>query len=446
MTRGAVRSLLAIAAFLAAMALLPTFVKSEFWLTFLILALYTASLGQAWNVLGGFGGQYSFGHAMFFGVGAYAAAVLQVRFGINPWVTLGAAFALGGVAFSIAMGCIGFVGTASYQIAAALILLYGLVIWLDSSSLTAGAAGTAEPSRRGATLAVHSTLGYAGGFKESVQRVVELEKAGLDQVWVAEAYSFDAISQVGYLAAMTNRIEIGTGIVNVYSRSAALMAMTAAGCDYVSDGRFILGLGASGPQVIEGFHGIPYEKPMQRIKEYIEVCRKVWAREEALSYDGKTVQVPLPAGQGTGLGKALKLINHPVRKDIPIWWASLKERAVEATAQSADGWLPIMFIPEMFQKVWGGPLKAGTAKRDASRKRLDISAGGILCIDDSLDQAGEDVGDRVLAEVRREIGDADALVAVARRRHRPLRRRPGVAETRPPGYWRHRRRLRSLSG
>ena len=109
-------------------------------------------------------------------------------------------------------------------------------------------------------------LGYAGGFKESVQRVVELEKAGLDQVWVAEAYSFDAISQIGYLAAKTNRIELGTGIVNVYSRTPALMAMTAAGCDYVSGGRFILGLGASGPQVVEGFHGVPYEKPAKRAK------------------------------------------------------------------------------------------------------------------------------------------------------------------------------------
>jgi alkanesulfonate monooxygenase SsuD/methylene tetrahydromethanopterin reductase-like flavin-dependent oxidoreductase (luciferase family) len=95
-------------------------------------------------------------------------------------------------------------------------------------------------------------INYSGGFKEAVDRVVELEKAGLDQVWIAEAYSYDAISQVGYLAAKTNRVEIGTGIVNVYSRTAALMAMTAAGCDYVSDGRFILGLGASGPQVIEG--------------------------------------------------------------------------------------------------------------------------------------------------------------------------------------------------
>jgi len=227
-------------------------------------------------------------------------------------------------------------------------------------------------------------INYVGNFKESVDRVVELEKAGLDQVWVAEAYSYDAISQIGYLAAKTSRVEIGTGIINVYSRTAALVAMTAAGCDYVSEGRFILGLGASGPQVIEGFHGVPFDKPMQRIKEYIEVCREVWKRESALQYDGKTVQIPLPAGQGTGMGRALKLINHPVRNDIPIWWASLKGKSVEATAEIADGWLPIMFYPERYHNVWGAHLKAGTAKRDPSRKRLDISAGGMLAIDESL--------------------------------------------------------------
>jgi len=227
-------------------------------------------------------------------------------------------------------------------------------------------------------------INYGGGFKEAVSRVVDLEKAGLDQVWIAEAYSFDAISQVGYLAAKTERVEIGTGIVNVYSRTAALMAMTAAGCDYVSDGRFILGLGASGPQVIEGFHGVPYEKPMQRIKEYIEACRMIWKREEKFDYQGQTFQAPLPDGQGTGLGKPLKIINHPVRSDIPIWWASLKDRSVEATAEMADGWLPIMFMPEKFQSVWGRQLKAGTAKRDPSLKRLDISAGGMLAIDESL--------------------------------------------------------------
>lgn len=228
------------------------------------------------------------------------------------------------------------------------------------------------------------SIGYAGGFKETAVQVVALERAGLDQVWIAEAYSFDAISQVGYLAAMTDTIEIATGILNVYSRTAALMAMTAAGCDYVSGGRFILGLGASGPQVVEGFHGVPYDKPMQRIREYIESCRMIWKREEKFHYDGRTVQVPLPEGHGTGLGKPLKLINHPVRPNIPIWWASLKGLSVAATAELADGWLPIFFVPERFRQVWGAQLDAGLARRDPSLGRLDIAAGGMLAIGEHL--------------------------------------------------------------
>jgi F420-dependent oxidoreductase-like protein len=227
-------------------------------------------------------------------------------------------------------------------------------------------------------------INYSGGFKEAAQRVVDLEKAGLDVVWIAEAYSFDAISQVGYLAAITERVEIGTGILNVYSRTAALMAMTAAGCDFVSDGRFILGLGASGPQVVEGFHGMPYEKPMVRIREYIESCRQIWKREQKFEFHGQTVNVPLPQGQGTGLGKPLKLINHPVRPSIPIWWASLMGLSVTATAEVADGWLPIFFDPEKFHDVWGDELKAGLAKRDPSLGQLQISAGGMLAIDEKL--------------------------------------------------------------
>jgi F420-dependent oxidoreductase-like protein len=231
---------------------------------------------------------------------------------------------------------------------------------------------------------ISMSINYSGGFKEAVQRVVDLEKAGLDVVWIAEAYSFDAVSQVGYLAARTERVEIGTGILNVYSRTAALMAMTAAGCDYVSDGRFILGLGASGPQVVEGFHGVPYEKPMVRIREYIEACRMIWKREQKFEFHGQTVNVPLPEGEGTGLGKPLKIINHPVRADIPIWWASLMGLSVTATAQHADGWLPIFFDPERFHDVWGDELKAGLAKRDPSLGKLQISAGGMLAIDERL--------------------------------------------------------------
>jgi len=226
-------------------------------------------------------------------------------------------------------------------------------------------------------------INYSGDFHADVQKVCDLEHAGLDLVWVPEAYSFDAISQLGYLAAKTSKIEIGTGIINVYSRTATCVAQTAAGLDFVSGGRFVLGLGASGPQVIEGFHGVPYEKPMARIRDYINVCRMTWKREPVV-YDGATVQVPLPEGQGTGLAKPLKIINHPVRNDIPIFWASLMGLSVTATAQYADGWLPIFFDPEKFHQVWGDELKVGTAKRDADRGQLQISAGGMVAIGDEF--------------------------------------------------------------
>ncbi len=139
--------------------------------------------------------------------------------------------------------------------------------------------------------------------------------------------------QMGYLAAKTSTIEIGSGILNVFSRTATCMAQTAAGLDYVSGGRFILGLGASGPQVIEGFHGVPYDKPMPRIRDYINVCRMTWRREKVI-YDGPTTKIPLPEGEGTGLAKPLKLINHPVRENIPIFWASLMGAVGRRTRRS----------------------------------------------------------------------------------------------------------------
>ena len=226
-------------------------------------------------------------------------------------------------------------------------------------------------------------INYSGDFHGDVAKVVELEKAGLDVVWVPEAYSFDAVSQLGYLAAKTSTIEIGSAILNVFSRTATCMAQTAAGLDFVSGGRFILGLGASGPQVIEGFHGVPYDKPMPRIRDYINVCRMTLKREKVV-YDGPTVTVPLPEGEGTGLGRPLKIINHPVRDTIPIFWASLMRQSVKATAQLADGWIPIFFDPEKFHTVWGDDLKAGTAQRDPELGPLQISAGGMVAIGDDL--------------------------------------------------------------
>ena len=226
-------------------------------------------------------------------------------------------------------------------------------------------------------------LNYSGDVVAAADEIVALEQAGLDAVWVAEAYSFDAISMMGYLAARTSRVEIGSAIVNVYSRTATLLAMSAAGLDAVSGGRIILGLGASGPQVIEGFHGVPYEKPMARIKETMEVCRKVWKRE-VIDYHGATIDIPLPAGEGTGLGKPLKLINHPVRNSIPLYWASLKGKSVEATAEVADGWIPVFYVPELADRVWGDALALGMKKRDASLGKLNVVAGGPVVIGDDV--------------------------------------------------------------
>lgn len=227
-------------------------------------------------------------------------------------------------------------------------------------------------------------LSYAGGFKEAVKEVAELEKAGLDLVWVPEAYSFDAPSAMGYLAANTERVTIASGILPIYSRTPSLLAMTAAGIDYLSDGRCMLGLGASGPQVIEGFHGVPYEAPVSRIREIMEICRKVWRRER-LQHDGRYYQIPLPQNKGTGLGKPLKLINHPVRDEIPIAIAALGAKSVEMTAELADAWLPAFYTAEAADAVWGDALRAGAAKRDPGRAPLEVFAGGAVAIGEGLE-------------------------------------------------------------
>ena len=233
---------------------------------------------------------------------------------------------------------------------------------------------------------ISTMLSYAGGFQEAARNVSEMEKAGLDLVWVAEAYGFDSPSLMGYLAALTGRVEIGAAILPIYTRTPTLIAMTAAGIDALSDGRFHLGLGASGPQVIEGFHGVPYSNPLGRTREIVEICRDVWRRDSPVVHQGVNFTLPLPPESGTGLGKALKIIAHPVRSAIPVWIASLGAKNVELTAEIADGWIPILFIPERAQEVWGAPLAAGRAKRDPALGELMITAGGLLAIGE-----GEDV-------------------------------------------------------
>ncbi|GAB2696144.1 LLM class F420-dependent oxidoreductase [Nocardia thraciensis] len=227
-------------------------------------------------------------------------------------------------------------------------------------------------------------INYAGGFKEVAAEVADLERAGLDIAFVPEAYSYDAVSGLGYLAAKTERVQLASGILQLYTRTPTLTAMTAAGLDYVSDGRYILGLGASGPQVIEGFHGVPYDAPIGRTREVIEICRKVWRRER-LQHDGKYYTIPLPADRGTGLGKPLKLINHPVRERIPVLLAALGPKNVELAAEVAEGWQPIFFLPEKAQDIWGDALAAGKAERDAALADLEVYAGPALAIGDNVE-------------------------------------------------------------
>ena len=239
------------------------------------------------------------------------------------------------------------------------------------------------------------SLNYAGGFAETVTELADYEKAGLDIVFVPEAYSFDAVSQLGFIAARTERLQIASGILQIYSRTPTLTAMTAAGLDYVSDGRFVLGLGASGPQVIEGWHGVRYDAPIGRTREVIEICRAVWRRER-IDYQGRYYSIPLPPDQGTGLGKPLKLINHPVRERIPIVVAALGPKNVALAAELAEGWEPIFYLPEQAPSVWGGPLAEGAAKRDPALPPLDVIAQAALAIGDGT-EALLDLGRPLLA-------------------------------------------------
>jgi F420-dependent oxidoreductase-like protein len=222
-------------------------------------------------------------------------------------------------------------------------------------------------------------LAYSGGFTEAVSEIADYEKAGLDIVFVPEAYSFDAVSQLGFLAARTERLELASGILQIYTRTPTLTAMTAAGLDYVSGGRFTLGIGASGPQVVEGFHGVPYDAPVGRTREVIDICRAVW-RREPVEYQGRYYQLPLPPGQGTGLGKPLKIINRPVRPRIPIIVAAIGPKNVELAAEKAEGWQPLFFHPERAGEVFGAALAAGAARRDPGLGPLDVVVQAPLAI------------------------------------------------------------------
>ena len=204
-------------------------------------------------------------------------------------------------------------------------------------------------------------MGYWGaGPADNIALVQEAERLGFDSVWTAEAYGSDAITPLTWIGAQTSTIKLGTAIMQMPARTPAMTAMTAATLDLLSGGRVLLGLGLSGPQVVEGWHGQPYGKPLVRTREYVEIVRRILAREEPLDFQGREYQVPIVGG--TGLGKPLKLIVHPLRPRIPIYIAAIGPKNIELAGEIADGWLPIFFSP-LREAAYLPPLDAGLARR-----------------------------------------------------------------------------------
>jgi F420-dependent oxidoreductase-like protein len=227
-------------------------------------------------------------------------------------------------------------------------------------------------------------LGYAGSSISDVLPLVEhADRIGIDSVWAAEAYGSDAVTVLSYLAGKTTSIKLGSAILQMPARTPANTAMTAMTLDALSGGRFILGLGLSGPQVVEGWHGVPYGKPLGRTREYVEIVRAAIAREAPLEFEGEHYQIPYRGDDATGLGKPLKSILHPVRSRIPIYLAAIGPRNVELTAQIADGWLPIFYAPER-EQIFNEHLDAGLAKAGRSADDLEIAAS-VMCA------AGDDI-------------------------------------------------------
>ena len=187
-----------------------------------------------------------------------------------------------------------------------------------------------------------------------IELAQEAERLGYDSAWAAEAWGTDAATVLAWLAATTTKLKVGSAIFQMPARTPAATAMTAATLDLMSGGRFLLGLGLSGPQVVEGWHGQPWGKPLTKTREYVEMVRAV-LRREVLEHDGVHYQVPYAGPNATGLGKPLKLMARPLRPDIPIYLAVFKPRSVELAAEIADGWLPIFFSPERARQTFPAP-------------------------------------------------------------------------------------------
>ena len=229
-------------------------------------------------------------------------------------------------------------------------------------------------------------LGYWGigpEGEEALDLVHSAENVGFESVWVAESYGSDVVSVLAWLAGQTEKINLGGAIMQVPARPPAAAAMAGATIDKLSGGRFLFGFGPSGPQVSEGWYGVPYSKPWGRTREYVEVVREIIAREGPLDHQGEHYKLPLPDSQG----KPLKLNFHPERNYIPVFLGAIGRKSVEISAEIADGWIPIFFSPEKFEEAWGEHIEAGLKAGNRSRDDFEVSPSVQVAIDGDLEAA-----------------------------------------------------------
>ena len=237
-------------------------------------------------------------------------------------------------------------------------------------------------------------------WEQAATYVTEAERLGVDCVWSHESWGLDAATPLAFMAARTSRIRLGSGIMQAGTRTPALLAMTSLSLASMSNGRFLLGLGVSGPQVIEGWHGIRFDRPLTRMRETVEIVRR-GVKGERVTYKGQVYELPLPGGEG----KALRSSASP-RPDIPIYLATLSPRSLEMTGEIADGWLGTSFMPE-HARVFFDAIEAGAKRAGRSLAQLDLQAGGHVAF-------GDDV-ERLLAA--RKPGLAFTLGAMGSRQH-----------------------------
>ena len=233
-------------------------------------------------------------------------------------------------------------------------------------------------------------LGYQDwgtGLARAVSTAQEAERLGFHSVWTAEAYGTDCITPIAWMMGQTESINFGSAIMQMPARTPAMTAMTAATLDLMSGNRFLLGLVLSGPQVVEGWHGLPYGKPLGKTREYVDIVRTILRREGPLEHHGPHYDIPYSGPGATGLGKSLKIIVHPTRADIPVYLAAIGPKNVELSAEIANGWLPIFFSPYRFRETYGPALDAGFAKagNGKSLADFDVAPTVSVIVGDDLD-------------------------------------------------------------